>query len=145
MNISENLTQRRLIRLEEETWQDALKRQARTLAELEKKINKSIITVHKKMVELAAPHMVSYHMDLLHDQRIITRFKDEVEFLWGYHDTGTHIGVLVWDGKKWTEGLLDYYGDELVWHHIHLVRGTVTPIGLNKAQQLVKEIKEVLE
>jgi hypothetical protein len=105
-------------------------------------MNDSVTAVHTKMVELAAPHMVSYHSDLLHDQRALENNKADGRFLWGYRATGTYLGSLTPEGKAWTQGLVRYYGGSMIWHLIDVKKGTVTPLSLRDAQRLAEDLEE---
>jgi hypothetical protein len=104
-------------------------------------MNDSITAVHQKMVELAAPHLTSYHSDLLHDQRALETNKADGRFLWGYHATGTYLGSLTPEGKAWTQGLVRYYGGTMIWHLIDLEQRAVTPLSLHDAQRLVEDVE----
>ncbi len=106
-------------------------------------MNDSVTVVHRQMVALAAPRMTSYHSDLLHDQRALENNKADGRFLWGFHDTGTYLGSLTPGGKAWTQGLVRYYGDSMLWHLIDLEQRTVTPLSLRDTQRLVEALEEL--
>ncbi len=107
-------------------------------------MNDTVTAVHNKMIALAAPHMTSYHSDLLHDQKALENNKADRRFLWGYHATGTYLGPLTPKGKAWTQGLVRYYGSSMIWHLIDLKQGTVTPLSLRDAQRLIEDVKTLL-
>ena len=104
-----------------------------------------IETVHRQMLAEADKVLTHYHQDLLHDQRILYRWRPE-RFVWGVRCTGSDIAPLRPAGRDWGLAVLRAYAGEreqrMTWFLGDLAKGTLTRITPDRAMRILQSVPD---